>query len=150
MSPYRLLAVLKVAVLLCWPPAVRAAALTFDQAVAQITLRESLLLGVLMTLAGVTALLFRISSHVNAEMDEPAPMLPIRNLPLLAAAHMCGSWLAGVIAYFAAAHLDMPGLLVGVVVPLASFGGAKTLELMYNRFIADRLAPPRAGANHDL
>jgi ABC-type uncharacterized transport system permease subunit len=139
-SPLRILAFLKILLLCCWPPAAWAATLTFDQALAQITLRESLLLCVLMTLAGVTALLFRISNQVNAGIDGDVPMKPIRSLPLLVSAHMCGSWLAGICAFFLASHFDMPGLMVGFFVPMVSFGGAKSLELMYNKFVADRMA----------
>ncbi len=147
MSPARILVRLKIIVLGCWVPVVRAATLSFDEAVAQITLRESLLLGVLMTLAGVTALLFRISNQVNAGRDDSGSMKPIRNLPLLVGAHMCGSWLAGICGFFLASHFDMPGLMIGFFVPMVSFGGAKSLELMYNKFVAGRLAtqPPAAG-----
>jgi len=142
-SPARILIRLKILVLCCWVPVVRAATLSFDEALAQITLRESLLLGVLMTLAGVTALLFRISNQVNAGGDDK-PMKPIRNLPLLVGAHMCGSWLAGICAFFMASHFDMPGLMIGFFVPMVSFGGAKSLELMYNKFVADKLSSAAA------
>lgn len=141
MSPSKILAFLKVAILCCWVPSVRAAQLTFDEALQQITLREALLLSLLMTLAGVTALLFRISNQVNAGIEGAGPMKPIRSLPLLVGAHMCGSWLAGILAFFSASHFEMPGLMVGFFVPLVSFGGAKSLELMYNKFVADRIRP---------
>lgn len=59
---------------------------------------------------------------------------------------MCGSWLAGICAFFMASHFDMPGLMIGFFVPMVSFGGAKSLELMYNKFVAERLSSaPAAG-----
>lgn len=139
MSPNKVIALLKLLILFCWATSAYAAQPTFDQALSQITLRESILLVVLMTLAGVTALLYRISNHVNAGMDGAKPVAPIRSLPLLVSAHMCGSWLAGICAFFLARHYEMPGLLLAFFVPIVSFGGAKSLELLYNKFVADRL-----------
>ena len=132
MIKVRTLATLKAVALCIWPPSVIAAQLTFGQAVETITAIEWLLVLVLTTLSGGTALLIRVSAQINdAPPDAVVP--PVRNLPLLIAAHMGGSWLAGLMGFFSAAHFGMPGLLVGFFVPCISFGGAKACEYIYNR-----------------
>jgi len=143
----RTVAGLKACAVAIWPPSVIAAQLTFGQAVETITGLEWLLVLVLTTLSGGTALLIRISAQINdAPPDAIVP--PIRNLPLLIAAHMGGSWLAGLMGFFSAAHFGMPGLLVGFFVPAISFGGAKACEYIYNRTIGSSFGrlPPRSDA----
>ncbi|RYF54976.1 MAG: hypothetical protein EOO27_22305 [Comamonadaceae bacterium] len=130
----RTLAALKAFGVAAWPPSVIAAQITFGQAVEKITSLEWMLVLVLTTLSGGTALLIRISAQIN-EAPPDAVVPPVRNLALLIAAHMGGSWLAGLMAFFSAAHFGMPGLLVGFFVPAVSFGGAKACELIYNRTI---------------
>lgn len=128
------LAFIKAGVACLWPASVWAASQTFGQAVEKVTLLEWVLVLVLSSLSGGTALLIKISAQINnAPPDALVP--PIRNLPLLAAAHMAGSILAGFMAFFAAAHMGMPGLLVGLIVPAISFGGAKACEAIYRKTI---------------
>lgn len=117
-----------------WPSSALAASLTFGAAVETITPLEWTLVLVLTTLSGATALLIRVSGQIN---DAPPDALvsPIRNLPLLIAAHMGGSLLAGLMAFFSAAHFGLPGLLVGFFVPAVSFGGAKACEYISKRVI---------------
>lgn len=143
MTPLRIIAMVKLLLCLLWPAAVMAGPLTFGQAVQQITSLEWMLLAVLTTLAGVTALLIRVSAHVNDAPDGTVAA-PIRNLYLLVSAHMCGSWLAGIVSFFMAAHLGMPGYLVGFFVPIMSFGGARTLEILYNKYVRDRFGTKAA------
>lgn len=115
---------------IAWPTSVLAATVTFGQAVGQIEKIEVILVFLLSTLAGVTAFLISYSKRIN---DTPidADLPPIRNFPLLVGAHMTGSWLAGIAAFFFAAHW-MPGLLIGFFVPTMSFGGAKALAGFFN------------------
>lgn len=137
MTPLRVIATIKFFLYLLWPAAVMAGPLTFGQAVQQVTGLEWMLLAVLTTLAGVTALLIRVSAHIN-DAPDGVVAAPIRNLYLLVSAHMCGSWLAGIVAFFLAAHLVMPGYMVGFFVPIVSFGGARSLEVLYNKYVRDR------------
>jgi len=138
MTPARILFMAKAVVAAMWPMAVAAAPLTFGQAVERVTGLEWLLVVVLSTLAGVTALFIRISAHINdVPADKPAP--PIPNVWLLVSAHMCGSWLAGLVGFFLAAHVGMSGLLVGFFVPMCAFGGAQFLELVYNKFVKSKI-----------
>lgn len=130
----RQLLVLSRALVLLWPPSLLAATLTFGQAAGQIERIEVILVFLLSTLSGVTAFLIRYSKRIN-ETPLDADLPPVRNLPLLVASHMAGSWLAGVMAFFGAAHWGMPGLLVGFFVPAVSFGGAKACETIYTATI---------------
>lgn len=122
------------ALMLLWPPSLLAATATFGQAVGAIERIEVILVFLLSTLSGVTAFLIRYSRRINeTPLDSELP--PIRNLPLLISSHMAGSWLAGIMAFFSAAHWGMPGLLVGFFVPAVSFGGAKACEVIYTATI---------------
>jgi hypothetical protein len=116
---------------------VAAAPATFGQAVAAVTMLEWLLVAVLSTLAGITALFIRISAAINDAPPDQA-IRPIRNIWLLVGAQMCGSWLAGLCGFFVASQFGMAGLLVGFWVPMCAFGGAKLLELAYNKFIKSK------------
>lgn len=113
-----------------YPLSALAAQLTFGDAVEAITPLEWALVVVLSTLSGGTALLIRISNVVNnAPPDAVIP--PIRNMPLMASAHMCGSLLVGLMSFFVSAHLGFPGLLIGFFVPAMSFGGARAAEAIF-------------------
>jgi hypothetical protein len=116
-----------------WPAAVSASPLTFGQSIEQVTAFEWVLVAVLSTLSGVTALLLRISNQVNED-----PPRPINHLWLLAASHMCGSWLAGLMAFFGASHFHMAGMITGLFVPAVSFGGAKSCELIYTSVMSGK------------
>ncbi len=138
MTIRRLIAIIRAILICIWPAAILAAPLTFGQAVEQVTGFEWVLVLVLTTLAGVTALLIKISGIVNDTpigLEVPA----IRNPYLLVSAHMFGSWLAGLMAFFVASHYGMNGLLVGFFVPGVAFGGAKSCELFYNNFIKKKV-----------
>lgn len=128
----RTVAACKTFAILAWPSSVLAAQLSFGEAAGAVTALEWGLVLILSLLSGGTALLIKVSSKINdAPPDSLVP--PIRNLPLLVAAHMAGSVLAGFMSFFAAAHLSMPGLLVGLIVPAISFGGAKACEVIYRK-----------------
>lgn len=137
MTPVRFLVITKGILWLIWPCAVAAAPATFGQAVAAVTLLEWLLVVLLSTLAGITALLIRISAAINDAPHDQA-IQPIRNIRLLVCTQMFGSWLAGLCGFFVASEFRMAGLLVGLWVPMCAFGGAKLLELAYNKFVKSK------------
>lgn len=119
-------------VMLWVPTAAVASQITFGQAMRSITVFEWSLLFIFSTLAGATALLMKFSAHVNAvPAGDPVP--PMRAPWLLSTAHMLGSWLAGLIGFFFASKQGMDGLYIALFVPLCAFGGAKTLEIFWNR-----------------
>lgn len=117
----------------CSPLVANAAEITFGQGFAQIPGIAWIAVLGLSTLAGVTALLLRISAQIN-EGPDGATAKPMKDARIFAAAHMCGSWLAGVVVFLLALHGAWPDFLVGAAIILASFGGAKTLELLTERF----------------
>lgn len=138
MTPTRFFVLTKAVLWLIWPCAVAAAPATFGQAVAAVTMLEWLLVALLSTLAGVTALFIRISAVINEAPSDQA-FKPIRYMWLLVCTQMFGSWLAGLCGFFVASHFGMAGLLVGFWVPMWAFGGAKLLELAYNKLVKSKL-----------
>ena len=82
---------------------------------------------ILSTLAGVAALLLRVSARLDMQEKGIEPVQR-KNMLIFAAAHMFGSWVAGLLVFLGALHLNQPEWLVGVVILVASFAGAKFLE----------------------
>ncbi|GAA4321726.1 hypothetical protein GCM10023144_01160 [Pigmentiphaga soli] len=134
MPPLQLIARTRTILLLLWPVTVHAAAMTFGEAMEQVTGFEWVAVAVLSTLAGATALLIKISGMANED-----PPVSVHNMPLLIGAHMCGSWLAGLMTFFAAKHLEWGPMLVALSIPAVAFGGARGCEFFYNLIIAGKL-----------
>lgn len=108
------------AILVSVPLSARAAALAEGFQVPGLLLAVSMFLS---TLAGVTALLIRVERELSAAPNQPLPR------PLLfCAAHMTGSWLAGMLAFIVnqAQELNAWWGLGAVIV--MSFLGAKAVE----------------------
>jgi hypothetical protein len=90
----------------------------------------------LSTLSGATALLLRIDRELTAAPDRPLPR------PwLFCSAHMLGSWLAGVMAFIGSQRADLSGWEVLFAVLVASFVGARAIEMVAERWLA-RFSPP--------
>lgn len=143
MCKAKTLITLKTVALGLWPPTVLAAQLTFGEAVERVTALEWALVALLSTLAGVTALLIRLSDLANnTPPDQEIP--PVRSPALLVSSHMMGSWLVGLLAFFGSAHFGMPGLLVGFFVPAVSFGGARAAERIYLATVGRAFPLPQA------
>lgn len=133
---------LRLLMLLLWvPTAAVASQITFGQAMRAITLFEWLLVFIFSTLAGATALLMKVSAHVNA-VPTGMPVPPMRAPWILSSAHMLGSWLAGLVGFFMASKQGVDGLYVAVFVPVCAFGGAKTLEVLWRRAFGSASAVP--------
>jgi hypothetical protein len=88
---------------------------------------------ILSTLAGVTTLAIRINAQLFAAPESKLPR------PLLfCTAHMMGSWLAGTSVFLLSQHLQV-GIWMGFMqVLLASFGGAKVLEMLAEKYLPMR------------
>lgn len=94
----------------------------------------------LSTLAGITALLIRVERELSAAPDQPLPR-PF----LFCAAHMTGSWLAGILAFIINQAQEMqPWWGLGIVIG-ASFAGAKFVEMFAERITISR-GPVAGGA----
>ncbi len=85
------------------------------------------------TLAGATTLAIRINGQLLKDPDKPLPK------PwLFCTAHMLGSWCAGSFFFMLAQHQHV-GFWMGLGwVLLASFAGAKVLELAVERYLPMR------------
>lgn len=137
MSPIKIIALCRALLLMMTPACVWAAPLTFGQAVAQVTALEWILVCVLSTFAGVTALLIQVSNAINNAPE--GVTAPIKNVKLLAGMQMFGSWSAGLVAFFLAPSVGVTGIGTGAFVFMAALGGSKLLELVYNKVIKSKI-----------
>ena len=126
-----------VVLLFAIPMAARAQGLAEGFQVPGLLLSVSMFLS---TLAGITALLIRVERELSAAPDKPLPR------PLLfCAAHMTGSWLAGILAFIVNQAQELNAWWgLGIVIG-ASFAGAKAVELWAEKFTIGR-GPVGGGA----
>ena len=126
MALWQIIALIKLIILLLWPVAVSAAALTAtSDPFGDISGLHILIMTAISTLSGVTALTLRIDAELRKYNDEhlPRPML-------FASSHMLGSWLAGILAFALSQHNSFTvWWQIGFVI-VASFSGAKFVEKM--------------------
>lgn len=126
------LTALRACLVLAWAGTAAAAGFVLKQT-AEITLDPLLILltCVISTLSGVTALAIRTNNLLMA--DESKPLV---RPWLYAAAHMCGSWMAGVAAFLLGRMntWDAWTSLFGVL--MLSFAGAKALETLAEKWLA--------------
>lgn len=100
-----------------------------------------LVLSVLLsTLAGATTLAIKLSAALIAAPDEPLPYAWLTCL-----AHMLGSWTAGTLLFLINQHLGTAVWLGLAWVLGASFGGAKTVELVVQKYMPFGRAPSSPG-----
>lgn len=118
------LVVLKLVIAILWPITVSAAVVTgaVDPFVG-ITGMHVLVLSIISTLSGLTALTIRIDSELKKVGNESLP-----RPTLFVSSHMLGSWLAGVLAV-AVSQINNYTVWAQIsVVIAASFSGAKFVE----------------------
>jgi hypothetical protein len=85
------------------------------------------------TLAAITTLAIRINAQLMAAPDKPLP-----HPWVFCIAHIGGSWLAGAFFFIIGQHQQV-GLWMGLgIVILASFTGAKALEMAVERYLPTR------------
>lgn len=137
MSPKKIITLCRVLLLMMVPACVWASPVTFGQAVEQVTALEWILVCVLSTFAGVTALLIQVSNAINNAPE--GTVAPIKNVKLLASMQMFGSWSAGLVGFFMAPGLGITGIGTGAFVFMAALGGSKLLELVYNKLIKSKI-----------
>lgn len=118
------LVVLKLVIAILWPITVSAAVVTgaVDPFIG-ITGMHVLVLSIISTLSGLTALTIRIDSELKKVGNESLP-----RPTLFVSSHMLGSWLAGVLAV-AVSQINNYTVWAQIsVVIAASFSGAKFVE----------------------
>ena len=90
----------------------------------------------LSTLSGATALVWRLDQELRKSPDGKLPR------PwLFAASNILGSWTAGVLAWVGAQSQDSGVWLTLALVIAISFGGARAIEVLAERYI-NKMTPP--------
>jgi hypothetical protein len=122
-----------------WPPAVIASVAMIEIDASVRVPVVLLCLGIILcNLSGLTSLALRIDKELRAD-----PGKPLQNPKLLCGAHMLGSWLAGTLAFMVGMQQKFDVWMTLIVVVVASFMGAKFIELMADRYLAG-IKPPGA------
>lgn len=124
MAQYYALNVLKLIIILLWPLTVSAAVATgaVDPFIG-ITGMQVLVMSIISTLSGLTALTIRIDKELNKFKNKSLP-----RPTLFVSSHMLGSWLAGILAVAISQHNDFNIWTQISIVICASFTGAKFIE----------------------
>jgi len=125
MSAQNLLRAIYVFLAILWPTLTFAAASTFGSTFEGVGFAAWMMVVVLSTVAGLTALLNRIGTELN-EGSEDGHHLP--KLWLFVAANLFGSWLTGLFFFLICEHFDVPDFLEAAAVIGASYVGARLIE----------------------
>lgn len=98
---------------------------------------EQLALAVLLSsCGGGTALLIRIDRELSQAKQRSVP-----HMLIFCASHMCGGWLAGALAFLLARAGDFDVWNGLILVLVASFTGAKFVEMVAERVYSSKLPP---------
>jgi len=115
-----------------WVPTIAfASTITLDKTLEGITLPTLVIVFVLSSLSGATALLQRIDRELRESATKTLP-----RPALFATAHMLGSWLAGCLAFMLAENQDVNDWLELGIIVVASFAGAKFIESISEKYLA--------------
>ena len=132
MSVHYLLVVLRCLLVALWLPTIAfASTVTLDKTLEGITFPTMVIVFVLSSLSGATALLQRIDRELRESATKTLP-----RPTLFAAAHMLGSWLAGCLAFILAENQDTNDWLELGIIVVASFAGAKFIESISEKYLA--------------
>ena len=128
-----LLALIRAGVMLAWMPTAALAVVVTSQVQGPVIVLDWGLVAIaaaISTLTGGTTLAIRVNQRLMAEPDRPL----VRPW-MFAISHMLGSWVAGVSAFLGAMSREIGvwELLLGVL--LASFLGAKFLEMAAEKWL---------------
>lgn len=137
MSPVYLSRALRILIALMWlPMPVWAATVAVAHPFDAIDFPVLALAFGLSTLSGATALVWRLDQELRKNPDGvlPRPWL-------FATSNILGSWTAGTLAWIAAQSQDTGVWLTLAFVIAISFGGARAIEVLAERYI-NRLSPP--------
>jgi len=123
--------VLKLVIFLLWPITVSAAVVSgaVDPFIG-ITGVQVLVMFIISTLSGLTALTIRLDSELRKQKDNQLP-----NPALFVVSHMLGSLLAGTLAVALSQHNNFTIWIQVSIVIAASFSGAKFVEKISELYI---------------
>jgi len=132
MSIHYSLVVLRCVLLVLWVPTLAlASTITLDKTLSGITLPTLIIVFTLSTMSGLTALLQRVDRELRQSVDKKLP-----RPTLFAAAHIFGSWLAGTLSFLIAEGGDWNDWLELGFIICASFAGAKFIESISEKYLA--------------
>ena len=115
-----------------WAPALAmASTVTISKTLEGMTASTLAIVFVLSTLSGATALIQRIDRELRSGTEKTLP-----RPTLFAAAHMLGSWMAGTLAFLIAEAQDANDWLELGIIIVASFAGAKFIESISEKYLA--------------
>lgn len=127
----RLFQAIRIFIAMMWPTSLFAAPV-IQQSFDSVPGIAWLVVSALSTLGGVTALMYRL----QMQLENPDKPVKFERLWILVASQMLCSWLAGAIFFLLGLHWEWPLFLLGAAVTVASFGGAKTIEAVAERFLS--------------
>lgn len=128
-----------------WPTITFAAASTFGSTFEGVGLAAWVMVLVLSTVAGLTALLNRIGAQLQSA-ETTGQHIP--SLRLFVAANLFGSWLTGLFFFLICEHFDIPDFLEAAVVIGSSYIGARLIERTTEN-VVDQLLNRFLGAQKD-
>jgi len=132
MNAYYLRVVLRCLLVALWLPTIAfASTITLDKTLEGITFPTVVIVFVLSSLSGATALLQRIDRELRESVTKTLP-----RPTLFAASHMLGSWLAGCLAFMLAENQNINDWLELGIIVVASFAGAKFIESISEKYMA--------------
>lgn len=131
MSAYNMIRALNAFLAVLWPTVTFAAASTFGDTFDEVSAAAWWMVVVLSTVAGMTALLNRISAELRAGGDGPH----IPSLRLFVSTHMLGSWLTGLFFFLVCEHFDVPDFLEAAAIIGGSYVGARLIERVMEGFV---------------
>lgn len=127
----RLFHAIRIFIAMMWPTSLLAAPV-IQQSFDSVPGIAWLVVSLLSTLGGVTALMYRLQQ----QLENPDKPVKFDRLWILVTSQMLCSWLAGSVFFMLGLHWEWPLFLLGAAVAVASFGGAKTIEAVAEKFIA--------------
>lgn len=131
MALWQALTIIKILIICLWPITVSAAVVTGSiDPFTGITGLHVLVMSVISTLSGLTALTIRIDSELRKMKNKQLP-----RPTLFVSSHMLGSWLAGVLAFALAQHNNFGIWSQIAFVVASSFSGAKFVEKVSELYV---------------
>jgi len=127
MSPRSIISAINAFLAILWPASVYAAGSTFGQTFRGVGAEAWMMVVILSTLAGLTALLNRITAELQ-KADAGGAKIP--SLRLFIASNMLGSWMTGVFFFLLFEHLSVSDFLEAAGVIGSSYCGARLVERM--------------------
>lgn len=132
MNAYYLRTALRLMLVALWVPTLAlAGSITLQTTFEGITLTVVSIVAALSTLSGATALVVRIDKELRSQPDATLPR------PwLFVSANMLGSWLAATVAFITGEGQDMNDWTELGFIIVASFIGARFLEMIAEKYLA--------------